>query len=234
MISLKHAHAIPQAISIALGACFAAVLAFGSSTKAHAASTGCNALNGGGGDTVIPAGGSTMGTVTINETLDAGEKLVITITGNPNSVRIGTNPGNVLVSAQMGDLSLTVTLTAGITGITISGGAGAGANTVITLRCMSSTTAVDTPSSTEPTPEETSDAVENSTTAVNTTRLPTTPNGLPGVSDKELRELEEAGADPEYIQQLDDERAQQQDELYEQLGTRVSEIDNEIRETEKE
>ena len=179
MISLNHAHAIPQAISIALGACFAAVLVFGSPTKAHAASTGCNALNGGGGDTVIPAGGSTMGTVTINETLDAGEKLVITITGNPNSVRIGTNPGNVLVSAQPGNLNLTITLAAGITGITISGGASAGANTVITLRCMSSTTAVDTPSSTERTPEETSDAVDNAGSQIDSGRLPTSPAALP-------------------------------------------------------
>ncbi|MGD1934345.1 MAG: autotransporter domain-containing protein [Candidatus Phaeomarinobacter sp.] len=160
----------------------AAITVLGSARPAHAASSGCTILNAGGGDTVIPAG-NVVNTV-INQNLDAGEKITIVITGNPNSVRIGTNPGNVAISAAPGNLNLTVTLAAGITGITISGQASGGGNTLITFRCMSTTTTSASPSAPAgPTPDETSAAVENSTSAVNTVRQPTSPNALPGVSD---------------------------------------------------
>lgn len=160
----------------------AAITSLGSASPARAASSGCNALNAGGGDTVIPAG-NVVNTV-INQSLDAGEKITIVITGNPNSVRIGTNPGDVAVSAAPGNVNLTITLAAGITGITISGQASGGGNTLITFRCMSTTTTSTSPSAPAgPTPNETSAAVENSTSAVNTVRQPTSPNALPGVSD---------------------------------------------------
>ncbi|GAA6155306.1 hypothetical protein NBRC116588_07790 [Pyruvatibacter sp. HU-CL02332] len=169
-----------------------------------------------------------MGTVTINESLDAGEKLVITITGNPNSVRIGTNPGNALVSAQAGNLNLTITLTAGITGITISGGASAGANTVITLRCTAvATSTTTTPTSTGPTPDETSDAIDSANTSVSTVRQPTTPNNLPTVS-QQIVKLREAGADESYIRKLDDDAQAARDVEYDQLDNKIETLNDQI------
>ncbi|MEP0069119.1 autotransporter outer membrane beta-barrel domain-containing protein [Pyruvatibacter sp.] len=169
-----------------------------------------------------------MGTVTISETLDAGEKLVITITGNPNSVRIGTNPGNALVSAQAGNLNLTITLTAGITGITISGGASAGANTVITLRCTPvATSTTTTPTSTGPTPNETSDAIDSANTSVNTVRQTTTPNNLPTVS-QQIKKLRESGADEAYIKKLDDDAQAARDVEYDQLDSQIENLNDQI------
>jgi len=174
--------AAPAGSLAAATALLAVAITLGSASSARAASSGCNALNAGGADTVIPAG-NVVNTV-INQNLDAGEKITIVITGNPNSVRIGTNPGNVAVSAAPGNANLTITLAAGITGITISGQAGGGGNTLITFRCMSTSATSASPSAPAgPTPEETSAAVENSTSAVNAVRQPTSPNALPGVSD---------------------------------------------------
>lgn len=180
MISLKHAHAIPQAVSLALGLCFASVLIFAAAAPARAQSAGCATLAGGGGNTTIPTG--TVVNTTVNVTVDAGETITVTVTGNPNSVRIGTNPGNVRLFSGPGNQTVTVTLPAGITGITISGQAGGGGPTQVNFTCTSPTATTGSGSTTQtgPTPDETSASTEAANTAIDNARLSTTPAGLPG------------------------------------------------------
>ncbi|MDW3097579.1 MAG: autotransporter outer membrane beta-barrel domain-containing protein [Alphaproteobacteria bacterium] len=186
MISLKPAHATPQAISLVLGLCFAAVLIFCAATPARAQSAGCTTLAGGGGNTTIPTG--TVVNTTVNVTVDAGETITVTVTGNPNSVRIGTNPGNVRLFSGPGNQTVTVTLPAGITGITISGQAGGGGPTQVNFTCTSPTPATTgsgstTQTQTGSTPEETSASTEAANTAINNARLSTTAADLPSADN---------------------------------------------------
>ncbi len=183
MDSFKSARAGTRHFAVILGLCFAPVLSFGFPIHAHAQSAGCTTLAAGGGNTTIPA--ATVVNTTINVTADAGETITVTVTGNPNSVRIGTNPGNVRLFSGPGNQTVTVTLAAGITGITISGQAGAGSAAQVNFTCTSPTAAATGSDSTSqaqtgPTPDETSASTEAANTAIDNSRLSTTPASLPG------------------------------------------------------
>lgn len=167
---------LPFLICLAFAAAFLATVG-----PASAQSAGCIAVGTGGAtNATIPAGTVVNTVIAVN--LEPGDTLTVTVTGNPNSIRIGTNPGNVRLFSGPGNQTGTITLTSAVTGITVSGQASGGQATLVTATCAGGTTATGDETETGQTPEETSDAADAAGDAIDSGRLPTSPAALPTAS----------------------------------------------------
>lgn len=150
-------------------------------SPAQAASAGCTAANG--GSLNGNAGAGLSQNAIVNGAFAKGDKLTIVIAGGPTTVRFDLIPSNTRIVNTSGSQTLMVTISedgvAAIAFTLISSGVSASSTTVTCTPAAAPTSSMST--STTATPDETSDAIDASSTATSVVRQPTTPNSLPDV-----------------------------------------------------